>query len=162
MSRTPIQTISAALALALILVAGPAWAGRDRKLTIALGDAEGDGISLSLSGKWLNEAVLDSIGESIECDGTTDRDTRRVLLHLRERGENSSYTLRDGDEITRARRRGGRLELRKHEEGEQPTRVVMPWAIGECMLGNGRPMRTLGDRFEMTIEKDGELRLKIE
>lgn len=163
MPRNPTRIAVAVLALTL-LVAGavPGWAGKERKVTIELGDVEGDGITLSLSGEWLNEAVLDSISDSVECDGTDDRATRSMLQHLRERGEGSSYTLRDGDEITRARRRGGKLELRKYEEGEKPTRVVMPWAMGECMLGNPGPMRALGDGFEMTVEKDGELSLRIE
>ena len=66
MSRNPILKVLVALALILLVAgAGPARAG-DRKVTIDLEDAEGEGITLSLSGKWLNEAVLDSIGESIE------------------------------------------------------------------------------------------------
>lgn len=162
MSRNPTLTAVSALALILLVVgSGPARAG-NRTLTIDIGDPEGEGISLSLSGKWLNDAVLDSFGESIDCDGTKDRDTRRMLLHLRESGDGSTYTLRDGDRTTRARRRDGRLELRTFEKGEEPTLVVMPWEVGECMLGNPEPMRALGDGFEMRVEKDGELSLRID
>lgn len=162
MSHRPILTALALLALMLPMVGAGSALAAEGKVTIDLGDVEADGISLSLSGKWLSEALRDSIGESIECDGTDDRDTRKMLLHLRENGEGSRYTMRDGEETTRARRRKGKLELRKFEEGEKPTLVVMPWALGECMLGNPRPMRALGDGFEMTIEKDGELSLRIE
>lgn len=162
MLRKATPTALTALALALLVAGAVPAVAKDRKVTLDLEDAEGDGISLTLSGRWLEEAVLDSIGESIDCDGTDDRQTRRMLEHLRAEGEGSSYTMRDGDETTRARRRNGKLELRKYEKGEAPTRVVMPWAMGECMLGNPVPMRKLGDGFEMRIEKDGELSLTID
>ncbi len=161
MFRRGITAALATLTLALLLATAPAVA-KERRVTLDFGDEDGEGFSLTLSGEWLEEAVLDSLGETIDCDRTDDRDTRRMLEHLRDEGEGSSYTMRDGDETTRARRRNGRLELRKYEDGEAPTRVVMPWAMGECMLGNPGPMRRLGDDFEMTIEKDGEISLRVE
>ena len=69
MSRNRIQI--AVVALVWVLVAAAGSAAGDRKVTIELGDTEGGGISLSLSGKWLNEMVLDAIaklerGETLE------------------------------------------------------------------------------------------------
>lgn len=148
--------------LAVAVLFASEVAAKERSVTLDFGDEDDGGISIRLQGEWLNEVLQDLSEDGIECDAADDKDVREMLLHLRKRGEGSSYTLRDGDEVTKARRRGGKLELRKSEDGEEPTLVVLPWAMGECMLGNPKPMRKLGSDFEMRIEKDGSLSLRVE
>lgn len=155
-----VRSVAFAL-LCAALFAGGATA-KERSVTIDFGDADADGITIRLQGEWLNDVLADLSEDALECDPADDREVREMLLHLRKRGEGSSYTLRDGDEVTKARRRGGRLELRKYESGEEPTLVVLPWAMGECMLGNPKPMRKLGKDFEMSIEKEGSLSFKVD
>ncbi len=151
-----------AAVVALVVATGWPAAAKERSLTLDFGDSKDGGISINLSGDWLAEALLEAVTESIDCDAESDRDVRKMLLHLRQRGEGSSYTMRDEDEVTKAYRRKGKLELHKFEPGEKPTRVVLPWAMGECMLGNPQPLRKLAGDFEMTIEKDGEIKLQID
>ncbi len=153
------RILFAAAAIAL-LVALPASAGK-KSITLDIGDDD-DGLRINLSGSWLAEAILDGLTDSIDCEDDQDRESRKMLLHLRKNGEGSSYTMREDDEVTKAYRRNGKLEIRKFEPGEEPTLVVLPWAMGECMLGNSKPLRKLGDDFEMRIEKDGEVSLKID
>lgn len=162
MPRTRIlPTVLAALLLVALTLA-PASA-KERKITIDLGDPAEDGLSFSLSGSWLADKILSEIADDIDCDERTDRDMQGALLHLRRRGNGARYTVRDGDETVRLSRVNGKLEIRKTEPGEEPTHVVLPWAMGECMLGNPKPMRQLGkDGFEMHIEKEGKLRIEVD
>lgn len=158
-SRFALSALTALLVAVLAVV--PASA-KDRTITIDLGDPDEDGLSLSLSGGWLANEFLSDVVDDIDCDDRQDRDMERALLHLRKKGEGAKYTIRDGDETVQLSRRKGKLEFRKTEPGEKPTYVSMPWAMGECMLGNPKPMRKLGKDFEMSVEKEGSLSLTVD
>jgi hypothetical protein len=162
MSRTRFACAALVFLLAATLAAVPASA-KERSITIDFGDPDEDGLSLSITGSWLAEQILSEIAEDIDCDERTDRDMQNGLLHLRKRGEGSSYTIHEDDETVRLSRRKGKLEIRKTERGEEPTYVTLPWAMGECMLGNPKPMRKLAkDGFQMRIEKEGHLLIDVD
>lgn len=155
--------MAAAIALLLVSNAGAFADTEKHEMTIELEDADGETISLSIAAGFVSELVDDLVGSSLDCEGTTDEDTRAMLEHLSQRGEASKYTLTKSDgEVIRARRKQGQLQLQIEKPDERVTEVSMPWTVAECMLGHDVPVLRGDEKLAFSVEQDGAIRIRIE
>ena len=150
-------------ALALLLVASSLFAGKkDKELSLHIEGEDGLNISLSVSADFVDSLLEGLAGSSMDCDVTTDDETRAMLEHLDRRGEGSKYKFRDDEgKLIKARRRRGQLELDIAKSGEKHADVSLPWAIAECMLGQ-RAEFSSETSAEFSIDGDGSIRVSIE
>ncbi len=156
-TKTSLFTV-ALLLLATALLAG----SKDRELSVRIEGDDGADLSFSISAGFV-EGILEGLaGADVDCEVTTDVDTRAMLEHLDRRGEGSKYRYRDDDgDLVKARRRRGQLELDIAREGENDAHVSLPWALAECMLGH-RVELSSAARAELAFEDDGAVRIRIE
>lgn len=153
--------LTTAVLLATVL---PAAADKDKGLTIDIDGEDDANLSISLSGDWATSFVEGLMDADIECDGDLDAETEAMLRHLKRKGPGSKYKLEDDDQTIRARRRKGSWEMDIAKDDGSKARVVLPWALAECMLGDERAMeryRGEGD-IALTIEDDGVVTIRIE
>jgi hypothetical protein len=148
-----------------LAVTGPVVAGEKTKtLSVEIDGAEGEALSFSISGDFVSGIVEGLAGKELDCGGDLESDTIAMLHHLDRRGEGSRYTLEREDEVIKARRRKGQLELTIHEDGQKKSEISMPWSIAACMMGDETALKTAkGDgtlRFE--VEDEGTLTIRIE
>lgn len=150
----------ALLAAAFVLSTGTLAGGDDRKgLTIDIDGDDDASLSISLSGGWADQIVEGLLDADVECDADLEPDTEAMLLHLKRKGPGSKYTLEDDDRTVRVRRRKGSWEMDISKDDGTKAKVVLPWALAECMLGDKQAMeryRGEGD-FALVIEDDGVL-----
>ena len=161
MRRTTTQ--ASLFAVALLLLATTLFAGKkDKELTVQIEGNDGVELSFSISAGFVDGILEGLAGADVDCDVTTDEDTRTMLEHLERRGEGSKYRFRNDDGgLIKARRRRGQLELDIARSGEKDAHVSLPWALAECMLGH-RVALSGEARAELAFEGDGALRVRIE
>jgi hypothetical protein len=154
-----------AMALALLVAPGAVIAGeKDKSLTVEIDGAEDTALSFSISGGFVNSLVGDLAGNVLNCDSDLDSDTTAMFRHLSRRGEGSRYTLETEDQVIKARRRNGQLELTIREDGQKKGEISMPWAIAACMAGDETALASAkGDgELRVHIEDEGVLKIRIE
>ena len=100
-------------------------------------DFDDDKISVAISKEVARGLVEGLVGSDFECDGEIDDDFGALLAELDRRGPRSHASFRDGETTVDGRRRGGKLDLSIHGAGSGRIQATMPWAIAECLLGNG-------------------------
>ena len=155
----------ALLAIAFVLATAPvAGADKDKGLTI---DIEGDddaSVSISLSGDWADSIVEGLLGADMNCDSDLDSDTEAMLRHLKRKGPGSKYTLEDDEQTIRARRRKDSWEMDIDKDDGMKAKVVLPWVLAECMLGDKKAMERHRGQGELAfvIEDDGVLSIRLE
>ncbi|MGB3562772.1 MAG: hypothetical protein WBC09_06900, partial [Thermoanaerobaculia bacterium] len=68
------------------------------------------------------------------------------------------------DQVIKARRRKGQLELTIREDGEKKAEITMPWSIAACLAGDETALRAAKGNGELhlDIDDDGELTIRIE
>lgn len=156
-------TRTSLLAVTLLLLATTVFAGKnDRELSVQIEAADGSSISFSIASGFVNGILEGLAGADVDCDVTTDADTRAMLEHLDRRGEGSKYRFRDDEgQRVKASRRRGQLELDIERSGRKNAHVSLPWAVAECMLGRhvelGREARA-----RLDVEDEGAIRIRIE
>ena len=153
------------LLLVALLVASPSVAGKDKKeMTIDIQNADGENISITVSSD-LVEGIIQGLSESsMSCDkDDLDPETEAMLEHLDRQGEGSkySYTNEEG-KLVKARRRKGQWEMTVVQDGEKDTKISMPWAMAECMLGRDVSGYKGKDDVEFKIQQDGGVSIRIE
>lgn len=165
---TKYQVISAflsGLALILLVLPGAVAAGEKSKtLTVKIDAPEEQALSFSISGDFVNRMVGGLAGKELNCDTDLDSDTMAMFRHLSRRGEGSRYTLETEDQVIKARRHKGQLELTVREDGEKKAEITMPWSIGACLAGDETALRSAkGDgELQVDIADDGGLTIRIE
>lgn len=156
-------TVQAGLfTVALFLVGSTLFAGKkDKELNLQIEGDDGVNISLSISADFVDGILEGLAGSDIDCDVTTDKETRAMLEHLDRRGEGAKYRFRDDEgKLIKASRRRGQLELDITRSGDSDAHVSMPWAIAECMLG--RQVEFSNDpRGEFVVEDEGSIRIRV-
>jgi len=159
-NRIRIPALVAVLLVASVTVfAG----GKKDEMTIGLEGTDGKTLSLSISADFVTNLAEGLAGSNMDCDGTTEEDTRAMLEHLSKRGEGSKYTLKKDDgEVIRARRKKGQLHLQIEKPDQKDTEISMPWSLAECMLGHDVPALSGDDKLALSIEQDGAIRIRIE
>jgi hypothetical protein len=153
------------LALMLLLLPGAVVAGEKSKtLTVKIDGPDEEALSFSISGDFVNRMVGGLAGKELNCDADLDSDTTAMLRHLSRKGEGSRYTLETEDQVIKARRRKGRLELTIREDGEKKAEITMPWSIAACLAGDETALRSAkGDgEVQVNIADDGGLTISIE
>jgi hypothetical protein len=161
MRRTTTKT--SLLTVTLLLLATTVFAGKkDKELSIQIEGDDGSSVSFSIASGFVNGILEGLAGAEVDCDVTTDVDTRAMLEHLDRRGEGAKYRFRndDGQRIKASRRRG-QLELDIERSGRKDAHVSLPWAVAECMLGR-RVELAHEARAQLDLEDEGALRIRIE
>lgn len=161
-SRSHLPVLAAILVLAV-----PAAAEERGSLRVEIRGGDGEDLTVSVHGGVLGEILASVAKEALEdatVEADLDEDVEAMLRHLDRGGDGARYTLQgdDGDEV-RARRRGTRLELDIRGEDGERSRIEVPWAMAEWMLGR-RPSRDAapGD-FEIRVEgEDGSVRVEVD
>lgn len=148
---------------ALLLLATSLFAGKkDKELSVRIEGDDGVKLSFSISAGFVDGILEGLTGADLDCEGTTDENTRAMLEHLDRRGEGSRYRFRDDDgKLIKARRRRGQLELDIARSGEKDAQVSLPWTLAECMLGH-RVELSHDARAELAFEDEGSIRIRIE
>ncbi|MDH3523429.1 MAG: hypothetical protein OES32_07555 [Acidobacteriota bacterium] len=156
-------TRSSWLAMTLLMLATVVSAGtKDKELSVRIEGEDGADISFSISGGFVDGILEGLAGADVDCDVTTDDDTRAMLRHLDRRGEGAKYRFRDDEgKLIKARRRHGQLELEIAKGAERDAHVSLPWAVAECMLGH-RTQLSRDARAELELEDEGSIRIRIE
>ncbi len=149
--------------IALFLLATSLFAGKkDKELSVQIEGEDGVSLSFSISAGFVEGLLEGLAGADLDCDVTTDRDTRAMLEHLDHHGEGAKYRFHDDDgKLIKARRRRGQLDLDIVERGEEDAHVSLPWAIAECMLGH-RVELSADARAELVFEDEGAVRIRVE
>lgn len=158
---TPTQ--ASFFAIAVFLLASTVFAGKkDKELSVQIEGDDGINISFSISADFVDSILEGLAGSSMDCEITTDEDTRAMLEHLDRRGNGSKYRFRDDDgKLIKASRRRGQLELDITRSGEKDAHVSLPWVLAECMLG--REVEFSGDsNAKFSVEDDGAIRVRIQ
>jgi hypothetical protein len=158
---TPAQ--ASLLALALFLVASTVLAGKkDKELSLRIEGEDGTRFSMSISADFVASILEGLAGSDMDCDATTDEETREMLVYLDRHGEGSKYRFRDEEgKLVKARRERGQLELDIERSEEKDAHVSLPWAVAECMLGR-RAALSADAHLEFAVEDDGGIRISIE
>jgi len=156
--------IPAALALFL---AAPAvsLADSDSHLRLRIDGEDGGQINLDLSSSWLSSLLA---AADITCDGSDDRQTRRMARELSRRGEGGVYEYRDhdGDRIVARRSRGQLILETRHRDGDRGV-VELPWVLAECTMLGREPEGGLGrylqrEGLSLRIDaRDGDGRVRL-
>jgi hypothetical protein len=137
----------------ILLVAGCSSAPRRETRSITIAETSGgNGVTVAVSEGLARSLVEGAIGTKLDCSSDLEPEFESLLREL-DRG--SRATLRDGDTIVRARRRGHslRLDIRTGDH-EGSIEALLPWAFAECLLGRST---TLGDRsFPIRLTVTGE------
>lgn len=155
----------ALLVVAFILSIAPlAAADKDKGLTIEIEGEDEASISISLSGGWAESLAEGLLDANLECDADIEPDTEAMLRHLKRKGRGSKYTLRDDDKTIHARRMKSSWEMDIRNDDGTKAKVVLPWALAECMLGDREAMERYRGEGEMAfvVEDDGVLKVKVE
>ncbi len=158
-----ILTRSSLLSMTLLMLATIVSAGtKDKELSVRIEGEDGADISFSISGGFV-EGILEGLaGADVDCEVTTDDDTRAMLRHLDRRGDGAKYRFRnDEGKLIKARRRHGQLELDIANGAENGAHVSLPWAVAECMLGH-RVELSRDARASLELEDEGSIRIRIE
>ena len=161
----PAPTRSSLLGMTLLMLATVVSAGtRDKELSVRIEGEDGADISFSISGGFVEDILEGLAGADLDCDVTTDDDTRAMLRHLDRRGEGAKYRFRDDEgKLIKARRRHGQLELDIANGAEKDAHVSLPWAAAECMLGHRVELsRDARAELELEDEDEGSIRIRIE
>lgn len=170
-ARRPVRSLSVALAaLFLPALAVPALAHDEKpSLEVKIRDAEGKGISVSLSEGFLGGLLAKAAG-TLDCDRSdTDAQTREMLVFLDRSGDGARYrfTDRSDGDVVVGRRDHGQLTLDVTKRDGKTSHVVLPWAMGECMLGRPTSLQRLlqpgGDGrvvFSVDDEDGGAVRIE--
>jgi hypothetical protein len=155
----------AGLALMSLLFPGAVLAGQEAKtLTVEIDGPEDHALSISISGDFVGRMVGGLVGKELNCNSDLDADTMAMLGHLSRRGEGSSYTLETEDQVVKARRRKGQLELTIREDGEKKAEITMPWSIAACLAGDETALRNAKGKgtLRVDIEDKGALTIRVE
>ncbi|MGB6362954.1 MAG: hypothetical protein WBG64_09845, partial [Thermoanaerobaculia bacterium] len=148
-----ISVFLSGLALMLLVVPGAVVAGEKTKtLTVEIDGPEDQALSFSISGDFVNHLVGGLAGKELNCDTDLDSDTMAMLRHLSRRGEGSRYTLETEDQVIKARRRKGQLELTIREDGEKKAEITMPWSIAACLAGDETALRAAKGNGELHLD----------
>ena len=153
------------LALILLVLPGAVVAGEKGKtMTVKIDGPDEQALSFSISADFVNHMVGGLAGKELNCDADLDSDTMAMFRHLSRHGEGSRYTLETEDQVVKARRRKGQLELTIREDGEKKAEITMPWSIAACLAGDETALRSAkGDgELQVDIVDDGGLTIRIE
>ena len=151
-----------ALVLMLLVVPGEAFAGeKDKTLTVRIDGEEGTDLSFSISGNFVSRLVGGLAGKELNCDSDLDSDAMAMMRHLSRRGEGSRYTLETEDQVIKARRRKGQLELTIREDGEKKGEVSMPWSVAACMAGDASAFQAAKGDGELHVDIEDEVTVTI-
>ena len=165
---TRYQVISAflsGLALMFLILPGAVVAAEKSKtLTVEIDGPEEQALSFSISGDFVNRLVGGLAGKELDCDGDLDSDAMAMFRHLSRRGEGSRYTLETEDQVIKARRRKGQLELTIREDGQKNAEITMPWSIAACLAGDETALRSAKGEGELQVKvaDDGGLTIRID
>ena len=160
-----ISAFLSGLALILLVLPGAVAAGEKSKtLTVKIDGPEDQALSLSISGDFVNRLVGGLAGKELNCDTDLDSDTMAMFRHLSRRGEGSRYTLDTEDQVIKARRRKGQLELTIREDGQKKGEITMPWSIAACVAGDEPALQSAkGDgELQIRVADEGTLTIRIE
>ena len=148
------KLLVAVVMTAAVVLAAPGIYGSDstrgsKSVTISA-DADGGGMSVSLS-RALAMSILEGVvGADLECGAKLDDDFAGLLRELDRGGRGSRAVLRNEDGTLSARRKGRSLRLEFADaDDEGVLKVRMPWAVAQCLLGGSA---TLSARDEGAIE----------
>ena len=155
------------LCLILLSLAAPGavFAGQKaQSLTVEIDGPEEEALSFSIAGDFVGRMIGGLLGKELVCNADLDADTMAMLRHLDRHGEGSRYTLEIEDQVVKARRRKGQLELTIHEDGHKEGAISMPWSIAACMMGDETALQTAkGDGvLQLVVEDEGTLTIRIE
>jgi hypothetical protein len=104
-------------------------------------DLTGNDLELTVSSDLARGLLEEALDTHLDCSGDLDPTLRAFLDRLAARPR-SRASLRDDGTVIRGARRGGVLELKVNGSDGGRLRATLPWAVGECLLGD---RVTLGD-----------------
>jgi len=136
--------------LLLLALAPAAFADETHRsgIDVDVHGEDGGHVSLSLHSELVGQIVADvakDVMDGLEVHADLDADVRAMLRHLDREGDGARYTLRGDDgEVVKAHRHGSQLELDVRDADGDHSRVEIPWALAEVLLGH-RPERSSRD-----------------
>lgn len=171
--RTSPSLVSVALfAVVLGLAAAAPSAGEDERalsLKVEVEGEDGERVSFSISSSGL-AGLISRADFDLDCEGADDRQTRRMMVLLAEKGEGAIYRGEDddGDPLV-GRRRGGQLHIESRDDDGERAEIEMPWPLAECLLLGREPeggLRRALDRGDLELRIDardegGRVRISI-
>jgi hypothetical protein len=121
--------------------AAPSAGGDERALSLRVDvqGEDGERVSFSISSSGL-AGLISRADFDLDCEGADDRQTRRMMALLDEKGDGAIYRGEDddGDPLV-GRRRGGRLLIESRDDDGERAEIEMPWPLAECLLLGREP-----------------------
>lgn len=124
-----------------LTAAAPSAAGEDRALSLKVDvqGEDGERVSFSISSSGL-AGLISHADFDLDCEGADDRQTRRMMALLAEKGEGAIFRGEDddGDPLV-GRRRAGQLLVESRDDDGDRAEIEMPWPLAECLLLGREP-----------------------
>jgi hypothetical protein len=146
------------------LIAATGWAANGHKKSVSISESRnGKGVVIAVSEALAREVLEGALGTELDCRAEIDPDFEVLLRMLDERGRGSRATLRDGDTVVRARRRGKSIRFDiSGSDHEGKIEAIVPWALAECLLGRATKVHDTAGPIKVKITGEGGGTFKFE
>jgi hypothetical protein len=145
MHNTTGQRLLGALLVSVMLAIAASAQASDLKL-----DFDDEEISIAISKAAVRGFVDGLFGQSLQCDGDLDDPMRSLLEQLEREGPRARASIRDGNALIEAHRRGKSVRFTIRDEGTGRIRLDVPWKLARCLLGD-----------DLTIDRATASRIKV-
>ncbi len=156
----PLTSLAAAVVLAGLVVSC-ASTPRSDSARLVVSDDGADLLRVNLDGEWVRSVLEQTLDAELDCDGDLDGSLGTMLRALDRRGPRASATLRSGDTIIHARRRGSSLRLVVRDADGERLRITMPWTVAECLQGRSTRLGDALEQVEVEILGDHVSRVRL-